>query len=693
MPLNSFREGVCTQATSQKTCHCMFILFFNLEEGWGMLRLRIIIILLSFVVTCRVFAQTDSIVNKVHTIDEVEVRSHPMNENVLATSPIQVMNQEQLNRLGIVSLADAVKKFAGTSVRDYGGIGGMKTVSVRNLGAHHTMVSYDGVAIGNAQAGQVDIGRYTTDFLSQLSFSIGQVNDQMQSARHYASAGVLSIETERPFFDQHDYLLRANIKGGSFGWMTPSLTYWQRVGEQTSLAAHVSYMRADGVYPFTLRNGYVKTKEKRYNSDVESCQGEVNLYHHFLDGSLLNVKTSYYRSEQGLPGAVILYNTDANERLWNENFFAQTTFQKQLSTQWQLNARLKYNYAWDKYEDVNLKYQGGKQTDINRQQEYFLSTTIGWKPTSHLSFAVAEDVVVNKLHNNFAVKMQPIRFTSLTVLSAKYVDKRFTADGFLLYTYAHEHVNNGTAPDDRKRLSPALSLSYRLLRDETLFVRAMVKSTFRMPSFNDLYYQRMGNNKLLPERAMEYNVGLTWGKRIMKAVDFHATADLYYNKVYDKIVAYPSTYLWKMVNFGKVDITGLDVTMGLDVNVSRNLDVQLLASYMLQNAIDKLENDEQIPYTPKHSGNGSLLIRSPWITIGYSVMAQGQRYSNVMHRSEYRLHSYWEHTLTASHDFQWRRHKLSLMASLINLTDEQYEIVQYYPMPGRSWKIGVKWEL
>ncbi|MBQ2215500.1 MAG: TonB-dependent receptor, partial [Prevotella sp.] len=88
-----------------------------------------------------------------------------------------------------------------------------------------------------------------------------------------------------------------------------------------------------------------------------------------------------------------------------------------------------------------------------------------------------------------------------------------------------------------------------------------------------------------------------------------------------------------------------------------------------------------------------LLIRSPWITIGYSVMAQGQRYSNVMHRSEYRLHSYWEHTLTASHDFQWRRHKLSLTASLINLTDEQYEIVQYYPMPGRSWKIGIKWEL
>ena len=149
-----------------------------------------------------VYAQTDSIVSKVHTIDEVEVRSRQVNDNVLAVTPTQVMRQEQLTSLGIVSLADAVKKFAGTSVRDYGGIGGLKTVSVRNLGAHHTLVSYDGIAVGNAQAGQVDISRYTTENLSQLSLSIGQVDDIMQSARHYASAGVLSIQTLRPTLDQ-----------------------------------------------------------------------------------------------------------------------------------------------------------------------------------------------------------------------------------------------------------------------------------------------------------------------------------------------------------------------------------------------------------------------------------------------------------------------------------------------------------
>lgn len=654
---------------------------------------RLVLLCLSSMIMHKVVAQEDSIVSKVHTIKEVLVESHNVDVNVLSSTPLQSVEGTRLRELGISSLADAVKQFAGTSVRDYGGIGGLKTVSVRNLGAHHTAVSYDGVAIGNAQAGQIDIGRYTTDNLSHVSFAIGQGSVIMRSARHYASAGVLDIETQRPQFENRFYHASVNIRGGSFGLVSPSVTYWQKIDKETSLSCHASYMRADGAYPFTLKNGYVKTREKRYNSDVDCWQGEANLFHSFTNGDEWQAKIAYYQSERGLPGTVILYNHDANERLWDKNFFMQSQYKASLSSKWQLHGRMKYNYAWDQYEDINSKYQGGKQTDINRQHEYYVSATLGWSPTDYWSFALAEDVVVNKLHNNFASNMQPLRLTSLTVMSSRYQLPRFTVDGFILYTFAHEHVKNGKAPADRKRFSPALSLSYRLMDSETLFARAMVKSTFRMPSFNDLYYQRIGNNMLRPERAMEYNVGLTWNHHFAKTVDFRATADLYNNKVYDKIVAFPSTYVWKMVNFGEVDITGIDVTMGVDLTFSKGYYLQLLATYMLQNAIDKLDNDQQLPYIPKHSGSGSLSLHIPWITIGYTLMAQAQRYSNVTHRSEYRLHSFCEHSITLSHKFHWRGNKVSLTASILNLTNEQYEIVQYYPMPGRSWQVGIKVDL
>ena len=221
--------------------------------------------LVSCLIVCTVLAQQsgdavsldDSRMNDsdstVHYLKQVDIAGHRTERNVLASKPIQQMQKAELEELGIQNLADAVKKLAGTNVRDYGGIGGMKTVSVRNLGAHHTAVSYDGVTVSNTQAGQIDVGRFSLDNMESLSLAIGADESLMQSARHYASAGVLSILTERPHFDEgKNSAFRFRLKGGSFGLVTPSLRYWQRVGEQTSLALNGSYMRADGVMVYIL---------------------------------------------------------------------------------------------------------------------------------------------------------------------------------------------------------------------------------------------------------------------------------------------------------------------------------------------------------------------------------------------------------------------------------------------------------
>jgi vitamin B12 transporter len=638
-------------------------------------------------------AQTDTLTANTHSLGEVEVRQRSVAGSVTSPAPVQTMRQEQFTALGMVSLSDAVKKFAGTEVRDYGGIGGMKTVSVRSLGAYHTAVSYDGVTISNTETGQIDIGRFSLDNVMSLSMAIGQGMDQMQTARHYASAGILSIETERPCFDQKDWTLRARLRGGSFGLVSPSLRYGQKLGERTALSVDGTFMRADGQYPFTLVNGTQKTREKRYNSDIHTWQGEANLYHTFRDSSELQAKAYYYNSERGLPGVVILYNSDARERLWDEHFFAQTVWKKRFSPQWQLQTRLKYTHSWNRYEDFNVKYEGGKQTDIDRQNEYYTSATLGWTPVRNLSFALAEDGVLANLRNNITSQPNPTRYTSLTALSARYRSARLLLDGNVVATYITEHSPTGSVPADRRRLSPSLSASYRLLADESLYVRAMVKNTFRVPTFTDMYYLRIGNTNLRPEKALEYNVGMTWRHLIYNKVDVQVTLDGYYNTVHDKIVAFPTTYVWKMVNFGKVHITGMDVTLAMDIPVSRKVSIDATAAYTLQKAIDKtsperVSYNDQIPYTARNSGSGSLIVKTPWLNVGYSVKVCGERWSMGQNTSEYRLQPYWEHSLTVSRDFQLKQARLSLSGTLLNLTNEQYEIIQYYPMPGRSWQMA-----
>ena len=137
------------------------------------------------------------------TIPYKELNNVTVNEKLRVSglksgAPFQIMNEEELTAMGTPSLSDAVKRFAGVTVKDYGGIGGLKVVSVRGMGAEHTGVCYDGVNISNCQSGQIDISRFSLDNVSQLSLAIGQNDDIFNSAKTLASGGMLFIETRNP---------------------------------------------------------------------------------------------------------------------------------------------------------------------------------------------------------------------------------------------------------------------------------------------------------------------------------------------------------------------------------------------------------------------------------------------------------------------------------------------------------------
>lgn len=237
----------------------------------------------------------DTITGKVHQIEKVTVTARRLPNKVTSSVPIQTLSQQDISQLGIQNMADAVRRFAGANVKDYGGIGGLKTVSVRNMGAAHTAVSYDGVVVSNCQAGQIDIGRFSLDNVSVLSLNIGQPEDLLQSARMYASAGVLSIETEKPHFEnERNSAFRVQMRGGSFGYVSPSIRWWQKAGSRTSFSLNGNYMRADGNYPFTLVNGKYVTEEKRNNSAIYTYQIEPTLFHTFKDSSNLELKAYYF---------------------------------------------------------------------------------------------------------------------------------------------------------------------------------------------------------------------------------------------------------------------------------------------------------------------------------------------------------------------------------------------------------------
>ena len=626
----------------------------------------------------------------------VEVTGHARRSVTREAAPLQVIDRAGIERLGVQELSEAVKRFSGVTVQDYGGIGGLKTVSVRSLGAKHTAVSYDGVTVTDAQSGQVDISRFSLDNVESVALSIGQGDDIFQTARVYASAGALSIQTAKPTFRSKPFNLYVKVKGGSFGLINPVLHYDQRIGKRWSASLHGDYQRADGRYPYTLVNGELTTREKRRNSDIHSYRLEGNLFGDLGPAGELTFKAYYFDSERGLPGSVNLYNKNTSERLWDYNFFTQAGYKRMLGKRLTFRALVKYNYAFTRYRDVNDKYAAGEQVDRNTQQEYYGSAGVHYEPLRHLSFALTTDLTRSKLRNNFVGGPNPKRTASQSVLAAQYKDSRLTATASLLGTYITDRVEEGEKPADKRKLSPAVSLSWRPFPESAFRVRASYKDIFRVPTFTDLYYLRMGNTGLKPEKTTQYDVGVTWSASAGEWLSrLDLSVDGYINRVEDKIVAMPTMYIWKMMNMGEVDIKGADVNLSARFPLLRKMGLTLAATYSYQYAVDVTNPEaknykDQIPYTPRHAGTVSLSWDNRWVNVSYLLNAVGDRYALPQNIEGNRIGSYVEQSLSANREFTVGRCHLRVQGELLNLADVSYDVIQYYPMPGRSWRLSLR---
>ena len=239
---------------------------------------RILLAVVMPLVCCCVdlYAQTvDS--TKTYHIEEVSVSAQRIRKEVI---PVQMLAGEELQKLSVHSVADAIRYFSGIQIKDYGGIGGLKTVNIRGLGTQHVGVFYDGVQLGNAQNGQIDLGRFSLDNMEAVSLYNGQKSAIFQSAKDFASAGSIYMTARHPSFGEgQNYRLKGTFKTGSFGLVNPSVLLEHRLSKQVSGSLSAEYMYTSGKYKFRYRqkNGYDIT-ETRKNGDVEAIRAEYGLF-------------------------------------------------------------------------------------------------------------------------------------------------------------------------------------------------------------------------------------------------------------------------------------------------------------------------------------------------------------------------------------------------------------------------------
>ena len=646
----------------------------------------------------------------VRELDEVVVTAESKTNTAVSTAPLQLKTKIDIEALPAIQVSDVLKHLSGVSIKDYGGIGGLKTVSVRSLGAAHTAVSYDGITVADGQNGQIDISRFSLDNVNSIELSNGQGDNIFVPARSMASAAVLSIQTTKPTFNKNQKVTGSvSFRGGSFTTLNPAFFLAASLSKKLSLSVNADYLYSKGDYPYSLHYGSDEndsvSTEQRQNSDVSNLHTEATLF----GSDSVNegyFKAYYYRSNRGLPGATIFYNTSSfsSQRLNEQVAFAQGHYNRHLTDIWDFQLNAKYNFSYTHYKDPAALNSAGIEENHYRQSEYYLNAAAQVRPLQNLAVSLSTDGIVTTMNADIINFARPVRTQWLSALSLKYVRPWVTFVGTALFNAVWDYTRTDRSTTNRFKCSPYISASFKpfvyLKEDLDLRLRIFYKNIYRLPTFNDLYYSRVGNRNLKPEDTNQINIGITYALANKSFVSsLLLSADIYHNDVTDKIVAYPTknVFTWTMLNYGHVSICGFDLNADIDLELYKGYHIEFATTYTYNRAVNITDKESpdykhQIPYTPRISGSANAILRTPYVNIAYSLIWSGIRYAVNQNYAENRLPAYCDHSLTVSHDFRLpNSQSLALALEVINLTNTNYEVIRYFPMSGRQFRGSLRY--
>lgn len=639
---------------------------------------------------------------KHYDIREILVTESMRKAELGSLTPLQVFGTDQIHRMNVLGVADLLKFMAGVNLKDYGGVGGLKTVSVRSLGAGHTAINLDGVVVSDVLTGQIDLSRFSLDRISSISLNQGQSANLFQPARNFASASTLNIHSNKPMLDgERPVEGGLNLKAGSFGLVNPSFWLNARISQRWVSSVNLEMIKSRGDYPYTMtygtQAGDSSTTGIRNNGDVATTRAEVTFFGELPHGYKLESRQYFWSSDRGLPGATLFYSSQdqARQRLSEHAVFTQGKLSRSLSDKFAFALHWKLGGNSMNYTDPDFLNGRGGISDSYHQQEAYLSGNICWTPSPNWSFGWSNDVFSTSMQTSIPDYIKPLRYNWLSFAGSTYRNDWMNVQASVLST----RVSESAFVDKRfDKLSPYAGIAIHPKILQGVNLRMFYKDIFRLPTFNDMYYPLMGNKDLKPEKASQINLGLNWMHRfsdILPEISF--SADAYQNRVRDKIVAFPnkSSFSWTILNFGRVDIRGLDLSMDVQIvpvpGASYRIDLN--ATHTYTRALDMTDQasgqyGQQIPYTPRVSGSAGMNLITPWINAGLNMIWSGHRYVLPENYAENNLPGYKDISLNLYRDFKFGNYLLGVKLEALNLLNENYSVIRWFPMPGRNYRAG-----
>jgi outer membrane cobalamin receptor len=622
---------------------------------------------------------------KVVRVPEVHVNAESIVPAVTrATQPVAIVSRAQIEAAGAADLADAVTFAPGVFVKQYGGVGGLRTISMRGTSAQQSVLLIDGVRYRGSSTDAFDLGDIPADMLDRVEVVRGG-NAALYGAN--ALGGVVNIITRPPGDRPLTMSARAGI--GSFGEETLGLAATASASRH-AWNASVHATTTSGDYPFSFNEYGATSTVRRENADFTNLFGRAGWSYRDSDGVRLAIDAQGFRSERGVPGAVVQGNREQlHARLDEGDLFTAARFSWERDA-WTFGATASGRANSMHYSDPDERLLGPDGIDT-RFDEHELNGTLR---------ARRQVGDVGVIEGSTDIAYASLRGDNLDPSAGSFVH-RAQWSGALSSNWFIEHallgwemaIDAGIRGDIFSDLDPALSPSLGMLwriASTPLRVRARAAWSYRAPSFTEQYYLNYGNRDLRPERSLSIDAGGTYELEEGIALE----AALFLISTRDQILSVPrSPVSWSAANIARVLSRGME--LGAAGTLFDGL-ISLNASYTLMRAEDRSEGPTKgslLPYAPQELVNSIIDLHLGHIAIGASWEYVSHRFTLASNEYASSLPHYL--VAGASVASRWAIGDVDLDARLecSNLFNADYQVVRGYPMPGRAFRfeLGVRY--
>lgn len=615
-------------------------------------------------------------------LPEIEVVEKKNEQSATAVSNL-ILTKVEIQKSNASSVAEVLNAVPGVYVRQTSN-SGKAHVSLRGSASDQVLILLNGTALNSAQNGEADFNFIPLNLVEKIEVIKGG-----QSALYGADAlaGVINIITRaKSESNQSSYQIKNSI--ASFGTQILDLWLQRKLFPYFNFSLAYNRTDCDGNFKYEDVNGITHTQENAgkksqnyfFSTNLESSQFN------------LNFSGQYYEAVNQMPGDTLQLNPEAKN--YDYRGIYSLNYRQKVKTWWNLEATFSYQRWLQKFYDPH-SYINVQADYLNRQSSFDLINNLAINSKRKIKFGLSGQAVTldgkDKIRPQQSIgKVKRSSESAYLSWEEKIIFPKISS--FLA-------INSAVRYDHTSGFKPNWSPYFGLLFSQGDKWNKRLKTnwgkSYHNPTLNALFWKTdvfaTGNPDLKPERSKDFDLtGETefpfWGKLSLSLT--------YFNSQVKDIIIWQKRFDGKFMpqNVSRASLSGWEQNFNWH---SPSQIFNLEFNHTLTEALNQSgvypKDGKYLVFRPRHIYNLKFYFNPHPFTFNFNSHWVSRRF--IREENTKFLPGYKILDFKIGLNSKWKKLGYQISLGVNNLSNQKYELIERYPMPGREYQASLALEL